>query len=84
MARTASAHDDFAEFIYNMREAADITRDDLANLLSLSITTFEQYERGEKLPDNPDQFENELRKLIKLEIRKKRRNRHIKELNAIG
>lgn len=72
MARTPSAHDDFAEFIYSMREAADITREELAKLLSMSITTFEQYERGEKLPDNLDRFETELRRLIKQEIRKKR------------
>jgi DNA-binding transcriptional regulator YiaG len=76
--------EEFAEFILNMRTAAELTREDLAHHLCLSITTVEAYERGEKQPDNPEKFELYLRDIVKQKIRSKRQGNECVRYDLVG
>lgn len=62
------------EFIFSMREAAGLTRAELAERLNISVATLEAFERGQTKMAEIKKFERYLREIVKEEIRKKRRH----------
>lgn len=70
--------EEFAEFILNMRSAADLTREDVAHHLCLSLTTLDSFERAERMPKDPAVFEKHLREFVKQAIQSKREIENIR------